>query len=72
MYKTAEKVLAENKDVVDITYKLPNKHYIPVDMSYYKDTQNVNPPEVAEVFTPVAAPRYVFVALFVLVVGNLG
>lgn len=56
LYKTAERVLAENKDVVDITYKLPNKHYIPVDMSYYKNTQNITPPEKAEVFTPVAAP----------------
>lgn len=43
--------------MVDITYKLPNKHYIPVDMSYYNNTQNVSPPEAAEVFTPVAAPR---------------
>lgn len=56
LYKTAEKVLADNALVADITYKLPNKHYIPVDMSYYKGTQNVTPPEVAEVFTPVAAP----------------
>ncbi|KAF8300125.1 uricase [Clavulina sp. PMI_390] len=58
LYKTAEKVLAENKAVVDITYRLPNKHYVPVDMSYFKsqDLENLNPPEKAEVFTPLAAP----------------
>jgi len=56
LYKTAEKVLAENKDVVDITYRMPNKHYIPVDMEYFRGTKNVSPPEVAEVFVPVDAP----------------
>ena len=59
LYKTAEKVLAENKDIVDITYRMPNKHYIPVDMEYFHGTKNVSPPQVAEVFTPVDAPRYV-------------
>lgn len=56
LYNTAEKVIEQNPLITDITYKLPNKHYIPVDMSYYNGTQNVSPPEVAEVFTPVAAP----------------
>lgn len=56
LYNTAEKVIQQNALITDITYKLPNKHYIPVDMSYYRGTKNVTPPEVAEVFTPVAAP----------------
>ena len=59
LYKTAERVLEENGDVVNITYRLPNKHYIPVDMEYFKGTKNVSPPGVAEVFTPVDAPRSV-------------
>jgi urate oxidase len=50
-------VLKENEHVVDITYTLPNKHYIPVDLSFFRGTKNVSPPSVAEVFTPVAAPR---------------
>lgn len=30
----AERILAENKVVQTVTYTLPNKHYIPVDMRY--------------------------------------
>jgi urate oxidase len=30
----AQRVIAENAGVQDVTYKLPNKHYIPVDMKY--------------------------------------
>jgi urate oxidase len=34
LYKMAQRVIAENKCVDSVTYKLPNKHYIPVDMTY--------------------------------------
>lgn len=30
----AERILAENKHVQTVSYSLPNKHYIPVDMRY--------------------------------------
>lgn len=29
-----QRVIAENAGVESVTYKLPNKHYIPVDMKY--------------------------------------
>jgi len=56
LYKTAQKVLEENTKLADITYKLPNKHYIPVNLEFFHGTQNITPPSVAEVFTPVDAP----------------
>lgn len=34
LYKMGERVIAENAGVEEATYKLPNKHYIPVDMKY--------------------------------------
>lgn len=34
LYKMAERILAENKYVQTVSYSLPNKHYIPVDMRY--------------------------------------
>lgn len=55
LYKTGELVLKENPQVVDITYKLPNKHYVPVNLDF-KGLQNITPPEVAEVFLPLDAP----------------
>lgn len=64
LYRTAEKVLEENKDVGEITYRLPNKHYLPVDMEYFRGMKNVSPPEVAEVFMPVDAPRCVDTLFF--------
>lgn len=30
----AERILAENKHLQTVSYSLPNKHYIPVDMRY--------------------------------------
>ncbi|KAF8340436.1 uncharacterized protein EI90DRAFT_3285834 [Cantharellus anzutake] len=55
LYKTGELVLKENPHVIDITYKLPNKHYVPVDLGF-KGLKNTSPPEVAEVFLPLEAP----------------
>jgi urate oxidase len=34
LYKMAEKVLEENGDVEAVSYVLPNKHYVPVEMGY--------------------------------------
>jgi len=56
LYKTAQQIIAENPTVASITYRLPNKHYIPVNLDFFK-LPNVSPPEVAEVFAPVEAPR---------------
>jgi len=54
LYKMAERILAENKHVQTVSYSLPNKHYIPVDMRY-AGIDNLTPAK-AEVFVPVSAP----------------
>ncbi|KAI6035730.1 uricase [Pisolithus marmoratus] len=54
LFKMAQKVLSENDDLETVTYALPNKHYIPVDMRYI-GVDNLTPSK-AEVFMPVSAP----------------
>ncbi|KAF9231346.1 hypothetical protein BU15DRAFT_56253 [Melanogaster broomeanus] len=54
LFKMAQRVIAENAGIQEVTYKLPNKHYIPVDMKYI-GVDNMTPSQ-AEVFVPVAAP----------------
>jgi len=54
LYKMAQRVIAENALVESVSYSLPNKHYIPVDMRYL-GIDNLTPAK-AEVFTPVSAP----------------
>jgi hypothetical protein len=34
LYKMAQRLLTENAHIARVTYRLPNKHYIPVDMRY--------------------------------------
>lgn len=36
LYKMASQILEEHGKLSLVSYKLPNKHYIPVDMSYIK------------------------------------
>lgn len=55
LYKMAQLILAQNAGVQSLSYSLPNKHYIPVDMRYI-GVENVTPPDKAEVFIPIAAP----------------
>ncbi|RDB18787.1 Uricase [Hypsizygus marmoreus] len=55
LFKMAQLIIAQNAGVQSVTYVLPNKHYIPVDMKYL-DVENVVPPSSAEVFMPIAAP----------------
>jgi len=38
----AQQVITENERVASVTYTLPNKHYIPVDMKYI-DVDNTTP-----------------------------
>ncbi|KAM6503997.1 uricase [Amanita muscaria] len=54
LYKMGERVIAENAEVDTITYTLPNKHYVPVDMKYI-GVDNTTPSK-AEVFMPIAHP----------------
>ncbi len=34
LYKMGQRIIAENPHVTNVTYSLPNKHYVPVDMKY--------------------------------------
>ncbi|KAK7052359.1 uricase [Favolaschia claudopus] len=54
LYRMARLILTQNPGVQTVSYALPNKHYIPVDMSYL-GVENLVPSQ-AEVFMPVAAP----------------
>lgn len=54
LYKMANRVLAENPSIQTVSYSLPNKHYIPVDLRYIA-LENLKPDQ-AEVFMPVSAP----------------
>jgi len=54
LYKMAQRIIAENASVQSVTYALPNKHYIPVDMKYI-GVDNLTPAK-AEVFVPIAGP----------------
>jgi urate oxidase len=42
LYKMAQRLLVENKFIQSVTYTLPNKHYIPVDMKW-AGVDNLNP-----------------------------
>jgi urate oxidase len=42
LYKMAQLVIAQNKGVQTISYALPNKHYIPVNMNYI-GVKNLSP-----------------------------
>jgi len=54
LFKMGQKFIAGTKYVQTISYSLPNKHYIPVNMKHM-GIENVTPSQ-AEVFTPVADP----------------
>ncbi|KAJ7064554.1 uricase [Mycena amicta] len=54
LHRMASAILADNSDIQKVSYALPNKHYIPVDMRYL-GVENLKPSE-AEVFMPIAAP----------------
>ncbi|PPR02881.1 hypothetical protein CVT24_002303, partial [Panaeolus cyanescens] len=54
LYKMGQRIIGENAFVKDVSYTLPNKHYIPVDMNYI-GIDNTTPAK-AEVFVPIAAP----------------
>ncbi|KAG9047045.1 hypothetical protein FS837_003182 [Tulasnella sp. UAMH 9824] len=61
MYKMAQEILKENSTVSSVTYRLPNKHYVPVNLSFFK-LENMTPPDKAEVFTPLESPSGLIMA----------
>jgi len=60
LYKMAQQILEKNSTVGSMTYKLPNKHYIPVNLGFMK-LENLSP-DKAEVFTPVESPSGLIMA----------
>ncbi|OWP02608.1 hypothetical protein B2J93_6441 [Marssonina coronariae] len=55
MYKMCEQILEAIPDVSNVEYKLPNKHYFEVDMSWHKNTKNTG--KDAEVYAPQSGPN---------------
>ncbi|KAG8748271.1 hypothetical protein FRC10_007661 [Ceratobasidium sp. 414] len=54
MFKMSQKFIAENGTASAISYRLPNKHYIPVPLDFIGLANSK--PKDAEVFCPVDAP----------------
>ncbi|KAG7094961.1 hypothetical protein E1B28_005762 [Marasmius oreades] len=54
LYKMATQIVQDHPGVASVSYALPNKHFIPVDMKYIQ-VDNLTPSN-AEVFMPVSAP----------------
>lgn len=42
LHKMGQRIIAENKHITTVTYKLPNVHYVPVDMKYI-GVDNISP-----------------------------
>ncbi|KAJ7257514.1 hypothetical protein B0H12DRAFT_1111019 [Mycena haematopus] len=55
LYRMARLIIAQNADVQAVSYSLPNKHHIPVDMGYL-GIENLVPAQ-AEVFMPISVPK---------------
>ncbi|KAL2068115.1 hypothetical protein VTL71DRAFT_16213 [Oculimacula yallundae] len=55
MYKMCEAILAAVPEVATVEYKLPNKHYFEIDMSWHKGTKNTG--KDAEVYAPQSGPN---------------
>jgi len=54
MHRMSREVLETNPSVIEVTYRMPNRHYIPVPLDYI-GLQNTKARD-AEVFCPVDAP----------------
>ena len=42
LHKMGQRIIAENPHITSLTYKLPNVHYVPVDMKYI-GLDNISP-----------------------------
>jgi len=56
LYKAAQRLLEVSGRVASVTYRLPNRHYVPVNLAF-AGLENMHPPEQAEVFCLLDAPR---------------
>ncbi|KAK9480441.1 hypothetical protein V1514DRAFT_325412 [Lipomyces japonicus] len=55
LYKMCEEILETAKDVQDVSYALPNKHYFEIDLSWFHDLQNTG--KDAQVYAPQSNPN---------------
>ncbi|KAH9450790.1 hypothetical protein MJO28_009761 [Puccinia striiformis f. sp. tritici] len=55
LYKMCQLILTAHPEIVSVSYNLPNKHYIPIDLSWHDNIQNTSVQD-AEVFVPLDAP----------------
>lgn len=55
MYNMSERILKECSLLDTVTYSLPNKHYIELDLSWHKDLKNTG--KDAEVYVPTSNPN---------------
>lgn len=55
MFKMCSSILETVPDVETVEYKLPNKHYFEVDLSWHKGTKNTG--KDAEVYAPQSGPN---------------
>ncbi|GAA97246.1 uncharacterized protein L969DRAFT_57050 [Mixia osmundae IAM 14324] len=60
LYNMCKKIISDNKEVYDVSYKLPNKHYHAVNLDFM-GLPNLKPAE-AEVFQPVESPSGLIMA----------
>ncbi|KAG0243885.1 hypothetical protein BGW41_001074 [Actinomortierella wolfii] len=54
LYLMAEQSIKNWKWIEKVSYALPNKHYFPVDLSFFRGTKNLQ--EHADVYQPIADP----------------
>ncbi|KAG0262598.1 hypothetical protein DFQ27_002267 [Actinomortierella ambigua] len=54
LYLMAEQCIKNWKWLEKVSYALPNKHYFPVDLSFFRGTKNLQ--EHADVYQPIADP----------------
>ncbi|KAA1068407.1 hypothetical protein PGT21_026116 [Puccinia graminis f. sp. tritici] len=55
LYKMCQLILTAHTEILSVSYSLPNKHYIPIDLSWHDNIQNTSVQD-AEVFVPLEAP----------------
>ncbi|MBW0482495.1 hypothetical protein O181_022210 [Austropuccinia psidii MF-1] len=55
LYKMCDLILGTHDMISHVSYSLPNKHYVPIDLSWHNNIQNTSA-DKAEVFIPLEAP----------------
>lgn len=56
LYRAAQRLLTEASPISEVSYSLPNKHYMPVNLSAFGLENGKGRAGMVEVFEPVASP----------------